>query len=297
MKRDQTTYGLEEIKAISYFSRSLHEKESVEAVLWGVTRNIVQQLGFVDCVIYILDSKREVMVQEAAYGSKNPVDTVISDKIVIPLGEGIVGSVALSGKAEVIADTSGDERYIVDDKKRLSEICVPITLGGKLFGVIDSEHPQRDFYTEKHLHLLTIIASLCAQRIKELHQNSKKSFDSGNRHFRRLEKLVKEDVIYRDCQLSLGSTADMLGISACYLSSLVNGVTASSFIDYINGYRVADVKKCLIAEEYDHYTMVSIGLEAGFNSRSAFYTAFKRHTGMTPSEFRDEACLRMVALY
>ena len=203
------------------------------------------------------------------------------------MGDGIVGSVAKNRKPELIKDTSKDARYIVDDENRLSEICVPIIIDGKLFGVIDSEHPHKDFYTEKHLYLLIIIAALCAQRIKEHVKLTKKTHKRSNTYFQKLECLMQIEKVYRNPELSLSSTAEMLGISACYLSSMVNAIFKRSFIDYINGYRVADVKKNLHSEEFEHYAIVSVGLEAGFNSKSAFYTAFKKHTGLTPSRFRE----------
>ncbi len=289
MKSYETVHGLDEIKAISYFSTSLHDKGSVKEVLWAITKNVVHQLGFVDCVIYKFDSENELLLQQAAYGRKNPSDTIIKNRISIPLGNGIVGSVAKNRKPEVIGDTSKDTRYIIDDENRLSEICVPIIVGGKLFGVIDSEHPRKHFYTETHLHLLTIIAALCAQKIKELGNPSKKQYTRNNSYFKKLEYLIQSKKIYSDPNLSLGSTAQMLGISACYLSSMVNAIVNRSFIDYINEYRVTDVKRNLRLEEFEQYTIVSVGLEAGFNSKSAFYSAFKKHTGITPTKFREES--------
>lgn len=286
MENNSAFKGLNEIRAISYFSTSLHDKASVEEVLWAITKNVVCRLDFVDCVIYRFDAEKKVLHQQAAYGQKNPRGKIIYNKITIRLGEGIVGSVAKSKKAELINDTSKDARYIVDDESRLSEICVPIIVGRKLFGVIDSEHPNKNFYTETHLHLLTIIAALCAQKIKELGSPVKKAYTRANTYFKKLEHLMQIEKLYRNPDLSLGSAAEMLGISACYLSSMVNAVLDRSFIDYVNGYRVSEVKKNLHCEEFEQYTMVSIGLEAGFNSKSAFYTAFKKHTGLTPSEFR-----------
>jgi LytS/YehU family sensor histidine kinase len=67
--------------------------------------------------------------------------------------------------AEIVTDTSNDERYIVDDLRRYSEITVPITYNGHVLGIIDSEHSRRDFFTPKHLSILTAIASLCANKI------------------------------------------------------------------------------------------------------------------------------------
>ena len=86
----------------------------------------------------------------------------------IPVGKGIVGSVAESGKAIIVNDTSQDSRYIVDDARRDAEIAVPIIRHGEISGVIDCEHSQKFFYTDKHLQILTTIASLCADRIDKV---------------------------------------------------------------------------------------------------------------------------------
>jgi len=291
MEDSATTYGLDEIKAISFFSTSLNVKQSVEELLWSVTKNVVHQLGFVDCVIYRFDTERKLLMQKAAYGQKNPMDTYIYNKISIQLGEGIVGSVAENQKPELVDDTSKDPRYIIDDEERLSELCVPIIVDKKLFGVIDTEHPQKHFFTEKHLHLLTIISALCSQRIKAMQVQEKKPLAKSKTYFERLEVLLRFKKIYRDPNFSLGAAAELLGISACYLSSMVNTFNDNSFIDYINGFRVADVKKNLHSEEYQDYTILSVGLEAGFNSKSAFYSSFKKHTGLTPSQYRENRLL------
>ncbi|HDZ04664.1 hypothetical protein LCGC14_0354430 [marine sediment metagenome] len=279
--------GLAEIRAISYFSSSLYLKESIEEVLWDITKNVIHQLGFVDCIIYTYDVDRELLTQRAAYGVKNPIGEKIYNQINIALGEGIVGSVALTGNAKIIRDTSKDPRYIKDDEYRLSEICVPIVINGTLFGIIDSEHPEMGFFTEKHLYLLTIIAALCGQKIKELGVNNKKNFSKANQYFKKLEELMRFKKLYRNPCLSLSSVAEVLGISACYLSSMVNSLLNKSYIDFINEYRIADVKRNLNSKAFAHYTIISVGLEAGFNSKSAFYSAFKKHTGITPKEYRD----------
>ncbi|NAS30988.1 helix-turn-helix domain-containing protein [Flavobacteriaceae bacterium R38] len=291
-----TPETLDEIKAISFFSTSLYHKESTEEVLWDITKNVIHKLGFVDCVIYEFLPKKKILIQRAAYGRKNPFKTIIHNQISIKLGEGIVGHVAKNMKPELIKNTDNDTRYIIDDTKRYSELCVPIIINDKIFGVIDSEHPDIGFFTEKHLHLLTIIATLCAQKIRDLQIQYKKPFTKSNSYFRKLESLIKTKKIYRDPHLSLSTTAGLLGISSCYLSSLVNTITKKSFIDYINEYRVAEVKKNLRSKEFNHYTIVSVGLEAGFNSKSTFYTAFKKHTGMSPSDFRGKAPLHVRVL-
>jgi len=152
-------------QVIDYFAGSAYEKSSVENILWDICRNCIYMLRFEDCVIYLLDEEKNVLVQKAAYGPKNPRAFEIINPLNIPLGKGIVGHVAVTGKAAIIADTSKDVRYITDDEKRLSEIAVPIIHEGKVIGVIDSENPKKNFFTGHHLKTLQTIASLCSAKI------------------------------------------------------------------------------------------------------------------------------------
>lgn len=159
---------LETDATINYFATSLFGKNSVDEILWDVAKNCISSLGLVDCVIYLLDEQRSVLVQKAAYGTKNPVDYEIHAPIEIPLEQGIVGAVARNRQPELINDTSQDPRYLVDDEMRLSELAVPILFQDKVLGVIDSEHPQKNFYKTYHLDTLKVIASICASKIVQM---------------------------------------------------------------------------------------------------------------------------------
>jgi putative methionine-R-sulfoxide reductase with GAF domain len=156
---------LEAEQAINYFAASIYETNSVKAILWDVAKNCIGRLHFEDCVIYLLDHERKVLIQRAAHGPKSPVSYQIKEPMEIPLGKGITGTVAATGRAELIEDTTKDPRYIVDDERRYSEITVPIISNGKVLGVIDCEHSKKGFFTQKHLSILTTIASLCANKI------------------------------------------------------------------------------------------------------------------------------------
>lgn len=168
-KRDE---HIEEI--INYFAISLFGQNTEEEVLWDLARNCISRLGFEDCVIYILDEERQMLVQKAAYGPKSPKDHTIYHPIEIPVGSGIVGSVARSGMAEIVADTTSDPRYIRDDAFRYSEISVPIMFEGRVIGVIDSENTARDFFSEKHLDTLRLVASLCANKLMRARAESER---------------------------------------------------------------------------------------------------------------------------
>lgn len=150
---------------INYFSTSLFGTNSVDEILWDVAKNCIGRLGFADCVIYLLDEKRGVLSQKAAYGAKNPNDFEIYEPIEIALGTGIVGNVAQTGQPIIVHDTSKDPRYIADDRQRFSEIAVPLIYNNKVIGVIDSEHPEKGFFTERHLSVMKTISSLCANKV------------------------------------------------------------------------------------------------------------------------------------
>lgn len=161
-----------DLGVINAFATSLlHVRADVDDILWDVANEVVARLGLEDCVIYLLDRERSILVQRAAYGPKNPRHREIKDPITIPLGRGIVGTVAHTGVAERIADVRRDGRYIADDAHRLSELAVPILGDRGVVGVIDSEHSQEGFFTRHHEDLLTTIASMTASRLAlaELH--------------------------------------------------------------------------------------------------------------------------------
>ncbi|HEX5652653.1 MAG TPA: histidine kinase, partial [Chitinophagaceae bacterium] len=152
-------------QTIDYFANSGYEDSSVDEILWDICRNCISGLGFEDCVIYLLDEERKVLVQKAAFGPKNLRANEIVNPIEIPVGKGIVGDVAQSGKSSIVPDTTKDPRYIVDDERRYSEIAVPLVHDGKVIGVIDSENKQKHFFTPQHLKALQTIASLCSAKI------------------------------------------------------------------------------------------------------------------------------------
>ena len=157
---------LETEAVVNYFASQINSCKTADEILWDIVKNCISKLNFVDCVIYLMDDDRKILIQRAAYGAKNQHEFNIHQPIEIPVGKGIVGTVAETGKAEIIANTDSDERYIVDDVRRYSEIAVPLLMDGKVIGVIDSEHPKRNYFTENHLKILSAIGVLCANQLE-----------------------------------------------------------------------------------------------------------------------------------
>lgn len=171
----QIAMRIETNDTINYFATSLFGKNTIHEILWDVAKNCISRLGLIDCVIYLLDEERGVLVQKAAYGKKNPEEFKIYVPIEIPLGMGIVGTVAQTGVPEIVGDASKDPRYIVDDQARLSELAVPLVVKNKVIGVIDSEHPDKNFFTRYHQDALSTIASICASKISQAIADEKAS--------------------------------------------------------------------------------------------------------------------------
>ncbi|WP_298903830.1 AraC family transcriptional regulator [uncultured Psychroserpens sp.] len=110
--------------------------------------------------------------------------------------------------------------------------------------------------------------------------------DEDNKYLQEVKNILEHEKIYRNPKLSRQDIAEKLGISVGYLSQVINNNSEKSFSEYINYYRVEDVKKMITNKAFDKYSILSIGLEAGYNSKSAFYTGFKKETGLTPSEYK-----------
>ncbi len=154
-----------QLEIINDFVIELFSKVTIDEIVWCIAKKVIARLGFVDCVVYLYDEAENVFIQKAAHGPKNPIEFDIKNPIKIAIGEGIVGSVAKSRKGEIVSDTRLDARYVIDDDYRLSEIAVPIYHEDQVIAVIDSEHPEVDFYTPDHLELLKSIAAISATKI------------------------------------------------------------------------------------------------------------------------------------
>jgi len=120
-----------------------------------------------------------------------------------------------------------------------------------------------------------------------LREEIKESITADNLYFQKLETLCKEHHIYTDSTLSREKIAERLGISAGYVSQIVNIVTGDNFANYINYYRVKAVQEMILNADFENYNLLTMGLESGFTSKTTFYKAFKKVTGQTPNEYRN----------
>lgn len=112
--------------------------------------------------------------------------------------------------------------------------------------------------------------------------------DDDQRAFEKLQASVIENGYFREPRLTLQELADRLGSDGRELSRLINTVSDRNFSDFINRIRVEETKRLMAAPGNEDRPLLNLGLEAGFNSKTAFNHCFKKETGMTPGEYRHQ---------
>jgi YesN/AraC family two-component response regulator len=100
-----------------------------------------------------------------------------------------------------------------------------------------------------------------------------------------LTKLMEEEKLYLNENISLPQLATMLNIHPNYLSQVINERFQKNFYDFINSYRVEEFKRVVALEKSKKKTFFALALDCGFNSKASFNSSFKKITGITPSKF------------
>jgi AraC-like DNA-binding protein len=118
---------------------------------------------------------------------------------------------------------------------------------------------------------------------KEKYKNKAIDEDTKSLINQKLSLLVEKE-LFLNSNLTLDEAAKELKLSRHILSQYINETLGKSFSDLIKEYRIEKAKKLLMTES--HLTIEGIGYEIGFNSKSGFFTAFKKITGLTPSEYQ-----------
>lgn len=103
-----------------------------------------------------------------------------------------------------------------------------------------------------------------------------------------LQDFMESKKPYRNSDISLAKLSSKTGIPQYLLSRIINGHLGQNFFDFINEYRVKEVCKRLSQPDQHRYTILSLAMDAGFNSKSSFNTAFRKSTGLTPSEYKKQ---------
>ncbi len=104
--------------------------------------------------------------------------------------------------------------------------------------------------------------------------------------FNEISKLVTEEKLYLESDVSLSSISKLIGKSSQKTSEIINQCANQNFNDFINYYRIQDAKKMLLDVKTKNYTISSIAFDTGFSSLSSFNSAFKKFEDTTPSLYK-----------
>jgi len=128
------------------------------------------------------------------------------------------------------------------------------------------------------------------ESIHEMGLTLQKGNHISNKHekdFKKINNYIVSEQRFLDASLTMNNLAEELHMSSSHFSKIINRHSDYNFSDYLNSYRVEQAKALLSDDDFNNYTIVAIGLECGFNSKSTFYTAFKKFTSLTPTQYRS----------
>ena len=97
---------------------------------------------------------------------------------------------------------------------------------------------------------------------------------------------MNTEKLYLNPSLTLPELSAKLGVSAKELSQAINQIEAVNYSQFVSKYRIEEVQRLIKLTSYSKYTIASIAYDSGFSSISSFNAAFKKHTGITATDYR-----------
>ncbi|MWB93416.1 helix-turn-helix domain-containing protein [Flavobacterium sp. GA093] len=144
--------------------------------------------------------------------------------------------------------------------------------------------------------ILYLIISILLYRKKtedlfllNVQKNSGKKMDSAEakKLSDKLGAIMNEKSLYKNPNLTLQDLSKEINISSHQLSQFLNNDLGKNFTSFVNEFRINEA--CKIITSNDRFTLESVGYDVGFNSKSTFFAAFKKHTGTTPLNYQNQA--------
>lgn len=138
-----------------------------------------------------------------------------------------------------------------------------------------------------------IYQSLQAEKLKATgpakvkYADSKLSQDESLQILKKVQNYMLEEQAYLNHQLNIRDLADQIDVHPKSLSQVINEQLKVNFFNFVNAYRVEEVKKRLKDPQYDKLSLLGIAYECGFSSKSTFHSIFKKFTGQTPSAYKS----------
>lgn len=132
------------------------------------------------------------------------------------------------------------------------------------------------------------IKKILPEESSEKYSNSALTSNALHYIINKLDQLMNNEKLYLNGDLKLQELADQLDVSVHSLSQAINSGKNQKFNDYLNELRVQEAQKLMTSESHRNLKLLAIALDSGFNNKTSFLNAFKKHTGQSPSEFREK---------
>ncbi len=123
---------------------------------------------------------------------------------------------------------------------------------------------------------------------KSQYKNSPLSEKQLQGYLETLTREMVESKSFRNADLTPKELEKLTGIKSHYITQVINTKLGRNFYEFVNAYRVEEVKKLISNPGNNHKTLLALGLEAGFNSKASFNRVFKLYVGQSPSQFKKE---------
>lgn len=132
----------------------------------------------------------------------------------------------------------------------------------------------------------TMSAKKNTSTAKATYQKSGLTNNDMKKIYEQLENVMKNKKLFLQPELNLHNLASELQTPAHHITQTLNVYLRQNFYDFVNGYRVNAFIKKIENRESEHFSLLAIALDCGFNSKSSFNRIFKKQTGITPSEYK-----------
>ena len=107
-----------------------------------------------------------------------------------------------------------------------------------------------------------------------------------DQYHQKLESIIKSKSLYLRPKLCLDDLSIETGIPIKYVEQVLSKKLNSTFFEFISKYKIGRAKRLLTKIDDDHFSISNIAIESGFNTDDSFVALFKKHTNMSPENYR-----------
>ncbi len=172
---------------------------------------------------------------------------------------------------------------------------IPVVISGKLMYVFDLIFTVFNVFlifwmSIKGFEQKTIHSLIPINKGQVLRKNIEINTETKERikdDFIEINQVIKQKELFKKVNLTILDVSSYVDFHPKRISQVINLHENRNFSSYINSFRVQEAERMLTQTKYDYLSIEGIGIEAGFNSKSAFYKSFKSITKLTPREYRQ----------